>query len=129
MTVRSARRAVTQWLVLFTLWVAALAGVATAPSVPHAPNQQPSRAAYQFVTSVEGDARKRAQNDFPGDVWSQDDDFHRFELDRAWQFAAEHQQTLSAVLRSVDDRIRERWTPTGAPPAVTVPPCRPRPEY
>jgi hypothetical protein len=74
--------------------------------------------------------RRAAAKEFPADLWSQDDDFHKRELTRARAFAAEHNLRISDVLRAFDDGMREHWeTSASVLPDTKVPPCRPRPIY
>ena len=65
---------------------------------------------------------------FPGDPWSQDDDFHSREEAEARSFAASHDVRLADVLRAVDEGMRSHW-PAAASPNPRVPPCRPRLAY
>ena len=84
--------------------------------------------AYRDVTSRERSMRREAAVKFPGDLWSQDDDFHQRETDAVRAFATSRGVRLGDVVRAVDDGMRERWLGAGKPIA-TVPPCRPRLSY
>lgn len=84
--------------------------------------------AYRDVTSRERTMRRDAAVKFPGDPWSQDDDFHERENEEIRSFSGTHGIRLSDVVRSVDDGMRERWL-TPVQPYPKVPPCRPRLSY
>lgn len=86
-----------------------------------------ARAAYAEIAAAEPELRATAAQDFPGDAWSQDDDFHGQELTRAQAIAGRHGARRGDVLRAIDDGMKQRWPTGGAPPPrATVPPCRPR---
>ena len=84
--------------------------------------------AYRDITSRERQQRREAAVKFPGDLWSQDDDFHERENESTRSFAGGHEVAISDVVRAVDDGMREHW-PTFGVPQATVPPCRPRLSY
>jgi len=113
--------------------VALLAMVRAATAPPPDPIHKPieekmARDAYRDVTQRERQARREAAVKFPGDPWSQDDDFHERENEAVRAFAGSHELRLSDVVRAVDDGMRERW-PTSGQPNPKVPPCRPRLSY
>ena len=113
--------------------VAVLAMVRAATAPPPAPPNKPieekaARDAYRDVTSRERQMRRDAAVKFPGDRWSQDDDFHERESEAVRGFAGSHELRLSDVVRAVDDGMREHW-PTSGLPNPKVPPCRPRLSY
>jgi hypothetical protein len=87
-----------------------------------------ARDAYRDITANERHTRREAAVKFPGDPWSQDDDFHEHESEDVRKFAGSHELPLSSVVRAVDDGMREKW-PTPAQPNPKVPPCRPRLSY
>lgn len=87
-----------------------------------------ARDAYREITSKERTARREAAVKFPGDPWSQDDDFHERESEAVRAFAGSKELRLGDVVRAVDDGMRERW-PTSMTPNPKVPPCRPRLSY
>lgn len=109
----------------------AIARAATAPP-PKATTQpiddKTAKTAYREVTSHERQARREAAVKFPGDPWSQDDDFHERESEAVRSFAGSHELRLSDVVRAVDDGMRDHW-PTSGKPNPQVPPCRPRLSY
>lgn len=86
--------------------------------------------AFAEIASEEPAMRAAAAHEFPGDAWSQDDDFHEHEQKMARSLAAKNGVRLGDVLRALDDGLRERWPPA---PRVHlnpgVPPCRPRLSY
>jgi hypothetical protein len=84
--------------------------------------------AYLDVTSRERSMRRDAAVKFPGDLWSQDDDFHERESEATRNFANDHDLAITDVVAAIDDGMRERW-PTSGPVQATVPPCRPRLSY
>ena len=74
--------------------------------------------------------RAKATHNFPGDAWSQDDDFRRREQARSRVVAVERGTRLSDVMRALDEGIREEWPlPPGTVLKPGVPPCRPRLTY
>jgi hypothetical protein len=87
------------------------------------------RAFFDAAARAEPGMRARAADGFPGDIWSQDDDFHNAEQRLAGDLAARHGAGVADVLRAIDEGLRERWPVAGPPPRTTVPPCHPRPEY
>ena len=108
----------------------ALVRVATArpPAKVKAIDDKTAHEAYRDITSRERTMRRDAAVKFPGDPWSQDDDFHERENEQVRTFATSRELRLSDVVRSVDDGMRERW-PTSIVPNPKVPPCRPRLSY
>jgi hypothetical protein len=97
---------------------------ATKPMTPEL-----ARDAYRDITSRERGMRRDAAVKFPGDLWSQDDDFHERENESTRSFAGSHEVPLESVVRAIDDGMREHWPTTGGTPQATVPPCRPRLSY
>jgi hypothetical protein len=87
------------------------------------------RELYAAVAGAEPRFRARAADGFPGDLWSQDDDFHNAEQRLASELAARHGVRVADVLRAIDDGMRARWPAAAPPPQATVPPCHPRPDY
>ena len=109
----------------------AMLRAATAPP-PEAPkkaiDEKTAREAYRDIANRERQARREAAVKFPGDPWSQDDDFHERENEAVRSFAGSHELRLSDVVRAVDDGMREKW-PASFQPNPKVPPCRPRLSY
>jgi len=87
-----------------------------------------SHDAYRDIVTRERSARREAAVKFPGDLWSQDDDFHERESEAMRSFATSRSARLGDVVRAVDDGMHERWLAVPQPIA-TVPPCRPRLSY
>ena len=87
-----------------------------------------ARSAYYNITSRERSMRREAAVKFPGDLWSQDDDFHERENEATVSFAKDHEVAVADVILAIDDGMKQRW-PTSSPPQATVPPCRPRLAY
>ena len=112
--------------------VASFAIVRVATAKPPAPGKPITDAqaheAYRDVTSRERTMRRDAAVKFPGDPWSQDDDFHEREHEEMRSFAGSKELRLSDVVDSVDRGMREHW-PTPVTPYPKVPPCRPRLSY
>lgn len=113
--------------------IVGLAAVARAATAPPPPSGRPiteaeAHAVYHDAVSHERGDRRQAAIAFPGDVWSQDDDFHRRENDAVRQFASKHDVRIADVLRALDDGMHAGWPAPGRPVA-TVPPCRPRLAY
>ncbi len=84
--------------------------------------------AYRDVTSRERTMRRDSAVKFPGDPWSQDDDFHEREHEAIRTFANSKDIRWSDVIGSVDRGMREHW-PSPVTPNPKVPPCRPRLSY
>jgi hypothetical protein len=113
--------------------VMALGAVVRAATAAPPPAGKPitdalARRAYRELTSRERTMRRDAAVKFPGDLWSQDDDFHQRETDQVRSFASSHEVRIGDVLRALDDGMKARWPASGTPIA-TVPPCRPRLSY
>ena len=112
--------------------VASLALVRVATATPPAPGKPITEAqakeAFRDVTSRERKMRRDAAVKFPGDPWSQDDDFHERENEEIRAFASSKEIRLSDVLGAVDQGMSEHW-PTTVSPNPKVPPCRPRLSY
>ena len=112
--------------------VASLAMVRAATAKPPAPGkpitEAQAREVYRDVTSRERKMRRDAAVKFPGDPWSQDDDFHERENEQMRSLATSKEIRLSDVVGAVDQGMREHW-PTTVTPNPKVPPCRPRLSY
>ena len=96
---------------------------------PPAPSRSATPAERQRIAQdlleAERQWRAAAKRRFPGDLWSQDDDFHRVEQYRARRIAGRLKISLTDVLRAIDEGLRAR--PQGR--RVTASPCKPRPFY
>ena len=125
-------RAWAGWLVTAVAIAVALGRAATAPLVDRpTPSAEPEeREVFELLASEESAMRKKAAGNFPGDPWSQDDDFHNAERQRAIWFSDRKGLSLPHVLRALDDGLHGRWpAPPDASVQPTVPPCRPRLAY
>jgi hypothetical protein len=95
---------------------------------PEAPRRatpdERARIARRLATQ-EAQWRLISQRRFPGDRWSQDDDFHNAEQRAARAAAAGHRIHLSDVLLGIDEGLRA--DPRGR--RTTASPCKPRPFY
>ncbi len=104
-----------------------------AATVPAPPDGRPATAeeraaiALEFA-QIEPAWRNATQHAFPGDHWSQDDDFHNKELALARRIAMSWQIRLSDVLMAIDEGLRREYPgdPSRKPSAS---PCKPRPFY
>ncbi len=113
--------------VLIAVWRAA---TAPAPPAPPAAPEAMRRAVYDAIVDQERGLRERAEHNFPGDAWSQDDDFHAMEMQLARRLAAQRAMSLGDALRGVDDGLRDpAQARPNTEPKNSVPPCRPRPVY
>jgi hypothetical protein len=108
--------------------VAVVVGRASLAVTP-APNRSATKAERESIAldliESEQHWRASAKRRFPGDHWSQDDDFHRVEQSRARSIASRRKITLTDVLRAIDEGLRSH--PQGR--RVTASPCKPRPFY
>jgi hypothetical protein len=84
--------------------------------------------AFLAIASDEPAARGKSAHEFPGDLWSQDDDYHSQEAKKMRSYAGERQVRLDDIVRAVDDGMRQGWSPRGLM-KPGVPPCRPRLDY
>lgn len=107
-----------------------------------APPPPPGRAAtlgelHHLATEVatqEPNWRNRSEESFPGDHWSQRDDFHAQERDKVKDLAGAQKLPVEQVLRAVDQDVRalrSRLGPTmtADPRGARAVPCKPRPFY
>ena len=82
----------------------------------------------RVVSKREAVWENSVQRRFPGDSWSQDDDFHASELRWARGAAAFGRVSVGEVLRAIDEDLRAR----GAKQPLRrngAAPCKPRPFY
>jgi hypothetical protein len=117
------------WLLLATLIVIALvravrAGAAQPQRALSVPERQALGAA---AAAQEPTWRLASRRNFPGDMWSQDDDFHSME--RAWVNAEAQQRGVSPreVFRAIDEDLHAH--PPSPPRKATASPCKPRSFY
>ena len=104
----------------------------SAPPPPRGPDRQLSQeervATFAALASSEPTWRREAEIQFPGDVWSQDDDFHRREGTFARETATTRGVPVEEVLRAIDEGLHGELGMSHQLVA-TVPPCKPRPFY
>ena len=86
------------------------------------------------VATQEPSWRSRSEESFPGDHWSQRDDFHAQERDKVKDLAGAQKLPVEQVLRAVDADVRalrSRLGPnvTADPRGARAVPCKPRPIY
>ena len=122
------------WIAGAGIWVLVAVVAATAPdtvdaSKPTRPTTEAERRQI-FAEVIRGEpaARRRTERHFPGDRWSQDDDFHNWEQRMAHTVAERRGIDLSEVYRAIDEGLREGWAPELEREA-TAAPLKPRPFY
>jgi hypothetical protein len=117
------------WLVLAgcALAVVVRAATAEAPRLPRAANQAQIEALAEEAGRLEGAWGEDGRRAFPGDLWSQDDDFHHKEMEWARGAARRLGVRLGDALKAIDRGLRA--AAAGTPLRATVPPCKPRPFY
>jgi hypothetical protein len=93
---------------------------------PNPPEAGAANAIARTVADSESAARDRAREAFPGDRWSQDDDFHNHEARLARRLAATHRTGLDHVFAIIDADLRSQRVPARK---ATAAPCKPRPFY
>jgi hypothetical protein len=102
--------------------------VAKVPPPAAAADEAMRRDAFRSVAYDEPPSRGKSAHQFPGDLWSQDDDYHAQEAKKMRAFAGERQIRLDDVVRAVDEGMKQGWIPRGLT-KPGVPPCRPRLDY
>lgn len=129
---RFASRSAVAWIV-FGLFVAVGIACAMLPGTPadtFRATEEAQREAFSVMVSAEPSMRHQAETNFPGDPWSQDDDFHALEVQKVISHANLRGLSTADVLRALDDGLREGWPrPDNISMKATVPPCRPRAIY
>jgi len=123
------RVALAGWLVFAGLGAVALARATTA----HVP--QPSRRLSdaervelgQVAARAEPAWRERNRRAFPGDHWSQDDDFGAYERQWVLGEAARRGVPVTDVFGAIDAELHS--APVSPPRKATASPCKPRPFY
>jgi hypothetical protein len=81
----------------------------------------------RLVAQQEQEWRRSALALFPGDQWSQDDDFHNSERRWAEAEARRRDVPLSDIFAAIDAQLRAH--PPAAPGKATASPSKPRPFY
>lgn len=82
----------------------------------------------QLAAQAEPGLRLESRRSFPGDAWSQDDDFAARERNWAREQAARRGVQASEVFRAVDEELRAS-APLSPPRKTGAAPCKPRPFY
>jgi hypothetical protein len=118
------------WCALAAACIVAIATAARAkaPAPAAQADERVRKDAFRVVAYDEPPTRGKSTHAFPGDAWSQDDDYHAQEAKKIRSFAGEHEVRLDDVVRAVDEGMKEGWPPRGLM-KTGVPPCRPRLDY
>jgi hypothetical protein len=98
---------------------------APAPATPRALSEPERRALARTLAAQEPVWQARAAHKFPGDRWSQDDDFFNQEHFLVRSLAARHGTSPGELLLGIDAELRA--LPSGR--KVTQSPLKPRPFY
>jgi hypothetical protein len=116
--------------------VASQAASAPAPSAGRTATPGELRTLSTDIATQESNWRTRSEQSFPGDDWSQRDDFHAQERDKVNELAAAQKLPVEQVLRAVDLDVRASARHGGAAPGsdadprgARAVPCKPRPFY
>ncbi|NMO16441.1 hypothetical protein HPC49_14755 [Pyxidicoccus fallax] len=72
--------------------------------------------------------RQRSRHSFPGDQWSQDDDFGASERKWAMDEARRRGVPVTDVFDAIDEELHAAG-PIASPRKATASPCKPRPFY
>lgn len=129
------RRPSTRDVVSFAVFAAcvavAIGRAATAPEPPSARSASAAerRAFAGQVAAAEADWQINAARKFPGDHWSQDDDFHNVEQRVVRQAARQLGVQPSDLLRAIDENLHDQTAQGRSPRRASVVPCKPRPFY
>lgn len=130
-------------IVVAAAFVVVTAGAARAPAPPEGRAATLGEATF-VATVVAGEEpawRAKSEQSFPGDDWSQRDDFHARETAKVHELAASQKLPVEQVLRAVDEDVRATARRTDAlsarlgrelhvdPRGARAVPCKPRPFY
>ena len=108
-----------------------VARVSSAPRDETGPAATPEQRAG-FAASVSGNEptwRRKTEQDFPSDLWSQRDAFHNHEAQSIRDLAGAAHVPYEEVIRAIDDDVRKSGTVPGLERAAGAIPCKPRPFY
>ena len=86
----------------------------------------------QSVASNEPTWRRKTEEDFPADLWSQRDAFHNHEAQTIRDLSAAAHVPFEEVIRAIDDDVRASGKAAardGFDRAAGAIPCKPRPFY
>lgn len=124
---RSPLRAASLWLVPLAVLGLLLLHILSTPRLVARGSGTPfARAAIgHAIRREETGYRRKALEHFPGDTWSQGDDFSHQERDFVRSSAAAHDMRPGAVLDAIDQDVKAAPSPARG----AVPPCMPRPFY
>ena len=124
---RSSYRSFIALAMLFAACLVVVIGVIRAPtgSVARRLSEEERKAVGGDLAALEPAWLDHAVNGFPGDSWSQEDDFARAEYDKALSEAGRLGVHVGDVLRAADESLRAQ----SAGRRVGVSPCKPRPFY
>ena len=100
---------------------------ASYPAPRHTLTEEERAVVGRAAARQEPARREKSRKSFPGDHWSQDDDFHNAE--RSWVEREARRRNVSAadMLRAIDEDLRAH--PPEPPRRATVAQCKPRPFY
>jgi hypothetical protein len=100
------------------------------PARSATPSEREEAAA--LVAEKEAEWNDDVARAFPGDLWSERDDFHGHELGRVLEIARSKGIRVDDVLRAIDDdlhRVPVRAADAPDPRNARAVPCKPRPVY
>jgi hypothetical protein len=120
----------TDWIglsvtVLAALWVGVRAATAQTPAAPQLLSPAERHELAASLARQEPYWQEFSERHFPGDRWSQDDDFFNLEHQAARSLAQSRGTSPGTVLLGIDELLRA--APRGR--KVTASPCKPRPFY
>ncbi|MCP3065487.1 hypothetical protein LXT21_42660 [Myxococcus sp. K38C18041901] len=117
------------------LGLALCGGVAVARAVTSevkAPSRRLSSEEREVLGRMAAEAephwRRRSMHSFPGDHWSQDDDFGASERGWVMTEARRRDVPVTDVFDAIDTELRAS-SPVTTPRKATASPCKPRPFY
>jgi hypothetical protein len=110
---------------LAALWVGIRAATAPAPPAPRLLSPAERHELAASLAQQESYWQEYSERHFPGDRWSQDDDFFNLEHQAVRSLAQSRGTSPAAVLLGIDELLRA--APKGR--KVTASPCKPRPFY
>ena len=124
------RASVAGWLVLALCGATAVVRAATSRSPPPERRLSPAERAEvgRAAAAEEPGWRLRSRHSFPGDPWSQDDDFGASERSWAVDEARRRRVPVTDVFGAIDEELHAAG-PVAPPRKATASPCKPRPFY
>lgn len=123
------RASLAGWLVFALCGATAVVRAATSRLPPPERRLSPAERAEvgRAAAAEEPGWRLRSRHAFPGDHWSQDDDFGASERSWAVGEASRRGVPVTDVLDAIDAELRS--APVQPPRKATASPCKPRPFY